>query len=217
MPTATPSRARVHPDHVADDEYLALVGRIQAGDRTAEDDLARRLGRRVFVILLARVRDADAARELAQDVLMAVLDAVRRGQVREPELLAAFVRGVARNLANNHLRARSREPVRVELTPEMVWADAEEEAAADDRQRRICQALARLDPLDRQILQQSIVEGRTALEVARELGMSAEAIRARKSRALKRIAKGLQRQMSRFAHWVPRRERGTPARGGGTS
>ena len=63
---------------------------------------------RVMFMALARTRDREAARDVAQDVMLAVFRAVRAGQLRESERLAAFVYGIARNLINNHLRTRTR-------------------------------------------------------------------------------------------------------------
>ena len=170
------------------ESHRELVDRIQADDRSAEDELVLRLNRRVFVILLARISDAEKARELTQDVLMAVLAAIRERKVQDPDRLPAFVQGVTRNLANNFLRTRSHAPVLVELTEEMAWLDAEEEAEMADRRQWLRSAVAKLDTVDRQILVLSIVEGHSAPEVADLVGLSADAVRARKSRVLKRFA-----------------------------
>ena len=53
---------------------------------------------------LARTRDADLARDLTQESLIAVLLAARKGQIRDLERVAGFVCGVARNIINNHRR-----------------------------------------------------------------------------------------------------------------
>src|SRR5262245_45191387 len=81
--------------------------------------------------------------------------------------------------------SRGQSPTWVELNEEAVWVDAEEEAEMADRKRRLQEAMGRLDPTDRRILALAVVEGRSSHEVAATLGLSAEAVRARKSRALK--------------------------------
>lgn len=174
------------------------IERIKAGDSAAEEELVRELRRRVFVVLVARVGDAEAARELTQDALMALLDAIRKNRVEHPDRFAAYAHGVARNLANNHLRTRARMPTLVELTDASAWADAEEEAVMADRKRMVRAAIAELDETDRRVVTLSIVEGCSAPEVSARLGLSPDAVRARKSRALKRLGERLQKGVS---HW----------------
>src|SRR5262245_57189033 len=101
----------------------ALAARVRSGDSSAEDDLARLFGPRILTMMRARIRDADAARDLSQEALMAVLHALRQGQLRDADRLTAFVHGVARNIANNYLRTRRRQPVQNELADSVPDAD----------------------------------------------------------------------------------------------
>jgi RNA polymerase sigma factor (sigma-70 family) len=165
----------------------------------------------VFVVLLGRISDVEQAREITQDVLMAVVAALREGRLRETERLGAYVHGVARNLANNHLRARSRAPEWVELTEDAVWLDAEEEAEMADRQRRLRAAVGTLDPLDRRFLTLCVVEGHSSFEAATLLGITAEAVRTRKSRALKRLMHRLETKPSHSSSLRPLHDRGSMA------
>ena len=65
---------------------------------------------RVRIMMVVRLRDAETARELTQDAMLAVWRGVRDGQLRNPERLAAFVHGVARNILNNYIRAHAGQP-----------------------------------------------------------------------------------------------------------
>ena len=58
-----------------------LAERIRAGDTPAETELVHRFGRRIFVMAVVRTHDRETANELVQDVLMAVIGALRRGQL----------------------------------------------------------------------------------------------------------------------------------------
>lgn len=51
---------------------------------------------RVRLYGLRHLRDGQAAEDLAQDVLMRTLEALRAGRLREPEELASFVLGMCR-------------------------------------------------------------------------------------------------------------------------
>src|SRR5579862_4902891 len=91
------------------ERQIALAERTLAGDREAESELVRVFSPRVFALLCARTRDREASRDLLQDVFIALLSALRQGQLREADKLSAFVLGIARNIANSHLRARIRD------------------------------------------------------------------------------------------------------------
>lgn len=166
-----------------------LVRRIRSGDEAAEDELVMLYKRPVFAIAAARTGDREAARDITQEVLIAVLQAARNGQVRESDKLAAFIQGTARNLINNYFRNRRR---RAECNLEDVTEagiDPVEEQEAEERGRLLRQELQSYSVLDQQILLFSMLDGHSLAEVAKRLKMSHEAVRARKSRLIKKITK----------------------------
>ena len=77
-------------------------------------------GRRLFVMAWARTRDREAARELTQDIMVAVIRSLRDGKLENAEKLPAFVHGTARNLINNYLRLRRQRPIGNPLTLELT-------------------------------------------------------------------------------------------------
>jgi RNA polymerase sigma-70 factor (ECF subfamily) len=176
------------PGPDADVERLrSLVERIAAGESAAETELAERFTGRLNVMMAVRTRDRDAARDLAQEALIAVLAALRKGQLRDADRLAAFVHGTARNVVNNYFRQRQRQPVSVELTPEAAWFVPEDDLESAERARALRAGLAQLDTDDRAVLMMTLVDGLKPGDIARRLGLSAEVVRTRKSRALKRL------------------------------
>jgi RNA polymerase sigma-70 factor (ECF subfamily) len=164
-----------------------LVERIQSGDSTAEDAVTRVYNKPIFVMVLARTHDREAALDLTQDVLVAVLEAVRNGQVREPERLAAFVYGIARNLVNNYFRSRTSQPSTDPLSDDLPVAAITDDPGAFEQMDFVRRILERTDPVDRKILLMMLVDGYRADEVAAQLNLSSEVIRQRKCRALKKI------------------------------
>src|SRR3954470_22702592 len=79
-------------------EDAALARRIVAGrDADAETSLCRRLFPRIRAYGLRHLRDEAAAADLAQHVLVVVLEALREGRVAEPDRLPAFLMGTCRN------------------------------------------------------------------------------------------------------------------------
>jgi RNA polymerase sigma-70 factor (ECF subfamily) len=165
----------------------ALVERVRNGDSGAEDEVARLYDKRVFVMVLARTHDREAARDLTQEVLIALLKSLRNGDVREPERLAAFVYGIARNLVNNYFRRCTQQPRTDPLDDDFPVAAKNDDPEAFDRMAILHGMLNRTDPVDRKILLMMLVEGYKAAEVASQLNLSSDVVRQRKSRALKKI------------------------------
>src|SRR5262245_42298638 len=171
-----------HGVSAGSDSCVALVRRIRDGDRSAEDELVESYSRGVFLIAVARTRNREAARDLSQEILMAVLQALRRGQIRESSKLAAFIQGTARNLINNYLRTQARRPECVLVCDEAGSTDPVEALELAERRRLVRQELRAYSTIDQQILLLSLVEGHSLAEVAKRLNLSHAAVRARKSR-----------------------------------
>ena len=168
-----------------------LARRVMAGDTEAEAELVNRYRRGLLVIATVRTQDREAAQDLAQDILMAVLKALRNERLQDPQKLTAFVYGTARNLINNYLKSRTRHPESDLESVEEPSTDPVEEFESADRQRVVQRELATFSPIDQQILLLSLVDGHSLMEVAERLSMSHEAVRARRSRMVRKIAKKL--------------------------
>ena len=175
-------------------EQSSLAERVRGHEPSAEEELVRLFADRVSVLAFARTRDRELARDLTQDVMLAVVLALRNGHLRETERLAAFVYGTARNVINNYLRARSRvpriDPLDVELVAAATRPDPVENS---ERVGLVRQALRLLDSTDRQILRLTLTEGLKPGEIAARLGLTSEVVRTRKSRALKKTVERMKR------------------------
>jgi RNA polymerase sigma factor (sigma-70 family) len=172
-----------------DDSGAELAQRIMAGEAPAEAELVTRYRRGLLVLATVRTHDRDAAEDLAQEILMAVIQALRVERLHDLQKLTAFVYGTARNLINNYLKSRTRHPESDLESIELPGADPVEEFESADRQRLVRRELGRFSPVDQQILLLSLVDGHSLLEVANLLSMSHEAVRARRSRMIRKIAK----------------------------
>jgi RNA polymerase sigma factor (sigma-70 family) len=175
------------------EQQQLFAERVREGDPAAEDALARQFAGRVGLMLRARIRDRETARDLAQEVLMAVITALREGRVRETSRLGAFVHGTARNVLNSYYRSRQQAPPTVELEAGHLAEDPVAALEAASRQRLVRRALEELEPLDRGILLLTLVEGLKSGEVAARLGLGLERVRQRKSRAVRRLAERMSR------------------------
>ena len=173
----------------ANDAGEALVQRILACDHSAEAELVETYRRGIFAIAVARTRDREAARDLTQEILIAVLKALRVGQLRQSGKLAAFIQGTARNVINNYLRTRTRRAECDLDSAEIAAVDPLEGLESAERQRIVRRELEAFSVTDQQILLLSLVDGHSLAEVAQRLNLSHDAVRARKSRLLKKITK----------------------------
>lgn len=172
----------------AEDAGPPLAQRIRVGDRSAEDELVTTYRRAVLIIAVARTRDRDTAADLTQEILIAVLKSLRQGQLRDPSKLAAFIQGTSRNLINNYLRAKVRHP-EVELDDTAHTADPVEGLESLERGRLVRRELQSFSATDQEILLLSLVDGHSLAEVALKVNLSHDAVRARKSRAVRKIIK----------------------------
>lgn len=175
--------------------------RVRAGDPAAEDAVARHFSRRVYALALTRLRDPELARDMVQNVLLAVILALRAGRLREPHLLVSFVLSTARNLIAGHFRQQSRAPVLEEVTDSIAAPPVEHYLEVEARGQSLRLALSRLTELDQRILRLNLVEQLRPEQIAGITGLSADSVRQRKSRALRKMGESLER----FASQTPRR------------
>jgi RNA polymerase sigma-70 factor (ECF subfamily) len=174
-------RASLSPE-----QQSTLAERIRSREPSAEEELVHLFSDRIAFLVLARTRDREAARDLTQDVMLAVVLALRDGHLREAERLAAFVYGTARNVINNYLRTRSRLPREDPIDAGFHVANIPDPLENTERSAVVRRALSGLDSTDRKILLLTLVEGLKPGEIAVQLGLTAEVVRTRKSRALKK-------------------------------
>jgi RNA polymerase sigma-70 factor (ECF subfamily) len=98
-----------------------LVRRIAAGNATAEGELVLRYGQGLVFFLLHLGAPPDLADDLRQETCRIALERLRRESLPEPAGLAAFLRGMARNLLLNERRKTARR---------RTWGDTGELAQA---------------------------------------------------------------------------------------
>jgi RNA polymerase sigma-70 factor (ECF subfamily) len=129
--------------------------------------------RSVFRYLCRVVGQTEMARDLTQEVFLRV---TRAGAPDDRDGQRAWVFGIARNLALNHLRDRGRRPVAVELVDGHRPATQELSLALD-------RALASLDDLDRDTFLLREISGLSYEEIAVACGLTVAAVRSRLHRA----------------------------------
>ncbi len=166
------------------DGKLAL--RVAAGpDPEAEAELCRRFLPRVRAFCLRRLGNEQDARDLAQQVLVITLEALRARQVQEPERIAAFVMGACRNtLLDRHKLDRRRG----ELLHQFAAAEpGSYELTIPIDSRRLLGCLEHLPERERAIVVGTYLEEQSGAEISSSLGMEPGTVRVARHRALKQL------------------------------
>jgi RNA polymerase sigma-70 factor (ECF subfamily) len=186
--TPYPSRMSIVAPGAEDDAALArrIIGCAPGRDTAAEAELCRRLGPRIRLYGLKHLRDKASAADLMQDVLLMVLQKLREGAVREPEHVASFVLGAARQMVVDGRRSGARrnrilEAFPIDLTPD-------EQAPEPLDTGRLGDCLGALPERERAVLIMTFYDDRPADAVAADLGLSSAGnVRVIRHRGLERL------------------------------
>jgi RNA polymerase sigma-70 factor, ECF subfamily len=170
-----------HDDAKEDAVLARRIG--ESRDAAAEALLCRRLFPRIRAYGLRHLRDDAAASDLAQHVLMIIIEALRAGRVDDPDRLAAFVSGTCRNTVLDwrkvdHRRATLLDRFGSSLVPEVEAPPVSIDVA------KLVSCLDELALRQRTILTLTYFSDCDADEIARALTMSIGSVRVARHRAL---------------------------------
>lgn len=167
-----------------DPHELARLAR--AGDLAALDRLTRCAGDRLLAVARRHCRDAEDARDAVQDALVAAGEHL--GQFRGDGSLEGWVLRMVARACGRRRRGRKNDPLLHDAEVELAGdGDPAAEAERSELAGRLGEALLALDPQDRAILLLAEGEDWTGPQIAEATGLSAEAVRARLSRARRRL------------------------------
>ena len=183
---AMPAPAETNPD------WAVLVGRIQAGDDEGMTDLYRVFSRGIR-FYLCRQLGTQELDDKVHDTFLIVVQAIQRGELREPERLMGFVRTVVRRQVAAYIDKvvhRRREEVEMDAVIRVVDIGCNPEVTAIARQRidLARNILERMTPRDREILSRFYLREQTQEQICDEMNLSETQFRLLKSRAKARFA-----------------------------
>jgi RNA polymerase sigma-70 factor (ECF subfamily) len=175
----------IEPRTVAD-----LVRAAQGGDRAAFGELFERYRPGIVALAMRRVRNADEAEELTQDVFIQAMQKIE--QLRVPEAFGGWLRQIVHRMAINRM-TRTRyaiacDPESLEATclavgaPDELAQDREQAAAVRD-------SIDRLGSLDQQTLKAFYLQSKSLIEMSDEFDAPIGTIKRRLHVARKRLAK----------------------------
>ncbi len=164
----------------AGDDEAALLASFRAGEQGSAERLLLLHQPRLYRFALRLCGTPDDAADVLQDSLLAAARALR--SFRGEASLSTWLFTIARRACLRKRRRRAGEPEALEPLPEAV-ADRrrspEEDAAAAELARALEEALAELDPLQREALLLRDVEGLSTEEAARVVGVGERALKSR--------------------------------------
>jgi RNA polymerase sigma-70 factor (ECF subfamily) len=181
-----PGTADTRSLSASDGELARAVASAPPGAAEPEEsELYRRFAPRVRLYGLKHLRNAAAADDLAQQVLLVTIERLRAGEVRNPDEIGSFILGTSRMLAGSTERtARRRESLTAQFhTPELCVEPLV--ASADIALVERC--LHMLAERDRRVLILTFYAEKTSSEIAEELGLTPTVVRVARHRALERL------------------------------
>ena len=171
--------------------WVALVGRIQSGETNGMAELYQLFSRGIR-FYLCRQLGAQELDDKVHDTFVVVVQAIRRGELREPERLMGFVRTIVRRQVAAHIDKAvqsRREQADVDATVRIADPRGNPEEAAMFRQRNelIQRVLFELSERDREILTRFYLQEQGQTQICEEMELSETQFRLLKSRAKARF------------------------------
>jgi len=181
-PSAHGTRTVVWGD--MDDEARALR-RIADGDTDALAPLYDALAPALMALALRLCGGREDAEEVVQDVFVRLVQTADRFDPRLGSV-RALAYTMVRNLITSRGRRAAARPVSVELDPDGPTGATDPRAAQEDR-LLVSGALAALEPLDRTLVSEAYLEGRSHAELAERHDLPLGTVKSRIRRALQRL------------------------------
>jgi RNA polymerase sigma-70 factor (ECF subfamily) len=164
-----------------------LVLQIGSGrDSEAEAELFRRMAPRIRLYGLRHLRNEQAAQDLAQEVLITTLEALRAGRLRDPEKLASFILGTCRMTVLNLRRGAYRKERLLEQFGADLLGTVQTTLPQVD-QERLARCVQNLKERERSVVVMTFYHEQSAADVSSFLGVSEANVRVIRHRAIHRL------------------------------
>jgi len=181
--------------------WLALVESIRRGERAGMEELYRVFSRGVRFYLCRHLGPQDLD-DKVHDTFVIVVQAITKGELREPECLMGFVRTVVRRQVaaqiDQAVQTR-REQAEIDRNrPMSDHRNTPEEAAILSQHEQVAEALLRsISRRDREILTRFYLREQTQEEICAEMNLSDTQFRLLKSRAKARFGELGRKRLAR--------------------
>ena len=177
-----------------EEAVLRLVEQARAGDRAARQRLYRQHVQRVFRTVRAMLRSDAEAEDVTQDAMLTALTSLDRYSPRSGTRFAAWLTTIAVNTTRRRFRRKRPELTATGELPDVADPDSDLAADLDLARRRgaLLQALAELEPREREIVSLRYGSDLNATEIAAQMGMEAANVRKILERARVRLGERIE-------------------------
>jgi RNA polymerase sigma-70 factor (ECF subfamily) len=168
-------------------DVTTLVERCRQGDDLAWEALVRRFQARVYAVAYHYMRNADEARDMAQEIFIRIyerLDTYQGGS----NFLGWMLR-LARNACIDRLRRRAARPPATDVTVEdglqlAAAGPSPEEATSEERRKHLLyRAMDRMSEKGREIILLKEIQGLKLEEISEMLALPLGTVKSRSNRA----------------------------------
>jgi RNA polymerase sigma factor (sigma-70 family) len=189
-------------------DWRAFVKKLQAGDTEASEQFYWRFSRRMRPYLSRQI-GAEDAEDKIHDAFIIVTEAIRHGELRDPECLTGYVLAVLRRQVAAHIR----KIVQTRRSTDLLAATAchfserrnpEQEAIARQNREVVNLVLGSIPSKEREILSRFYLSEQSPEQICSEMQLTPTQFRLLKSRAKSRFGKlGRRKFAHRPFHHIP--------------
>ena len=181
--------------------WSELVDRIHDGDPAAMEELYHRFGRGIRYSFYRHLGPQDLD-DKVHDTFVIVVQAIQKGELRDPERLMGFVRTVVRRQVAAHIEhavhaRRDETPIEPATPVPDRTSTAEEQMICDEQISVMLTTLRTMPARDRELLTRFYLEGQTQEQICSEMGLTSTQFRLFKSRAKARFGEKGRRRIER--------------------
>ena len=185
----------------AQPDWAALVARIQRDDPQAMEELYQVFTRGMRYYLCRQLGPQDLD-DRVHDCFLIVAQAIRRGELREPERLMGFARTIVRRQIAGHIDSavqNRRQQVDLDTSAPVPDGGLNPEAAAMTRQQEqlAVSVLKAISRRDREILTRFYLDEQSQEQICQDMSLTETQFRLLKSRAKARFGELGKRRLSR--------------------
>jgi RNA polymerase sigma factor (sigma-70 family) len=171
--------------------WVALVERIRRGETDGMEELYQLFSRGIRYYLVRQLGPQELEDKI-HDTFVVVVQAIKRGELREPERLMGFVRTIVRRQVAAHIDKAvqsRREHAEVDATVQVADPKGNPEESAIFRQKRdlIHRVLSQLSGRDREILTRFYLYEESQEQICADMDLTDTQFRLLKSRAKARF------------------------------
>ncbi len=203
LPGASVSTARCEPDQSLDQhddppqfatpsvDWTALIDKVRAGSADGLDQLYRLFARGIRFHICRQLGPMELD-DKVHDTFLVIVEALQKGDLREPDRLMGFVRTIVRRQISAYISAhvqKKREEVDLDsgLRIHSFSNSPEQSAMSQETRLMIDRVLSRMTDRDREILTRFYLYEQSQDQICDEMGLSDTQFRLLKSRAKARF------------------------------